>query len=431
MKICLINPPKPNLGDPKQQFPLGLLYLKSFTNKNIDWADISIVDYSCEKGFDFIKGIPDAELYGLTSTTLDYDICVKIASELKQLHKNCKVILGGPHASSCYREISSSIFDSCIIGEGELSFLKLLYDLRYSGRISPAYSSNFIEDIDTIPYPDRASVSDDCVRAYSIFAFGKTFSDGGSTSILTSRGCPYACGFCASNKFWKRKVRYNSVEYVIGEINQIINDYGIRQLRFQDDTFSLNKVRLFKLCDEMEKLNIYFRCSLRVNTVDREILGALYRAGCREVGYGIESMDQRVLNLLCKGTTVEQNYEAIKMTKEFDILARIFIMTGTPGETKETVDKNIEFFEKAAPDIITLNLFAPLPGSEIFSSPERYNCTVLEKDYRKYCFNLSKHKECVPNVLNNDIGIEEMTENINRMRRYIFDYTKVNTGVNI
>jgi radical SAM superfamily enzyme YgiQ (UPF0313 family) len=425
MKICLINPPRKNLFLQNQQFPLGILYVAAILEQNN--YDIFIINLSNTEEYQWENLITEADIYGLTATYLDYPVCEKIAAVIKKKYPNSKIVLGGPHPTTAPEMVNFSLFNSIVIGEGEASIINLIKDYEINNS-RQKYISPLIKNLDSIPYPARHLLPKETITTPSVFAYGEKISKGLATSIITSRGCAYDCKFCASRKIWGCKLRFHSVDYVIGEIKELIDKYGITQLRAQDDTMSLNKPRLIKLCNELAKLNIIFRCSLRVDTVDEEILNVLKNAGCKEIGYGVESADQKVLDILNKKTTVEQNYKAIKITKEAGIITRIFLMTGTPGETSYTIDKNIEFIEKAKPDMVTLNLFAPLPGCEIWDSPEKFNCKILTRDYKAFCFNMSANKESVPNVLNLNITLEEMTSNINKMRKYIFSKGIANLG---
>lgn len=421
MKIVLINPPHPYLADQKRNQPLGIMYLAAMLEK--ENYDVQLVDLCNTDEEDWIKKIPDADIFGIGSTTLDYIRSIKIAKKLKENYK-CIIVLGGAHATSVPRTIDS-IFDKVIIGEGERAFLDLLKDCENenhcyknnTNRYKKFYQREQIEDIDAIPFPARHLLPLDSIVNYNLVEKGKA-----ATSLITSRGCNYNCFFCGSKTMWGQKVRFRSADNVIQELKQIIHDYEVYYFRFHDDTMTLNKKRLLELCKKMEPLNIHWRAHTRVDRSDMETLVAMKKAGCIELGFGMESASQEVLDLNNKKITIEEARFAIKNAKKVGLKVRLFFVVGLPGETKGTVKKNIEFIEDVQPDGVDISTFVPFPGCEIYENPQKFNIQLLTQDYEKFVMTLGlcngeadtdfiyKH----PNLTN-----EELKKNRSEMLNYI------------
>lgn len=413
--ICFVNLPQLYLNDPRAQPPLGLLYVVSAARGL--GHEVLFADLSDTLEGELLARLPEAEVYGVSASSLDIKSAEKVATLAKERNPEARVILGGSHASSWGEKGTySEVFDAVVFGEGEGIIGQVIEDLR-NGRSSRFYRGPRMEDIDLIPLPARDVLTK---QGAPIFAFGKDYKSGGHSSIITSRGCPYRCAFCESPKIWNRRVCFRSVENVVQEIETVIDQYGIYQYRFQDDTMTLDKRRMFALCERFAALGIYWRCSLRVDNVDEKLFAAMYEGGCREVGFGIESGDQQVLDVLQKGTTVAQNARAVKMAKEAGFTVRVFLMSGTPGETRETPYRTIDFLERTKPDIATLAVFAPFPGSEIFDHPERFGTRIKSRNLDEYFINTHRDHQVKSVISIDGLTDEELEHNKSVIRDYIY-----------
>ncbi|MCJ7631373.1 B12-binding domain-containing radical SAM protein, partial [Candidatus Bathyarchaeota archaeon] len=278
-------------------------------------------------------------------------------------------IVGGPHATCMPHELAQ-YFDKVVVGEGEKAIIEIL-EGKWVGKLVHCPP---IEDLDTIPFPARNLIP---IRQYHRRVGGQI-----STGIITARGCPFNCAFCS--KVWDKKVRFRTAENVLGEVKECIDKYDIRAFSVRDDTFTLNRKRLFKILRGFKKLNVAWRCLTRTDQVDEDVLKRMKEAGCTQIVYGIESGNQQILNNLRKGTTVEQNAKAIRLTKEARIHVKAAVIVGSPGETWQTVNLTVAFIENNLPDEAIVCVFTPYPGSPLWSDPEKFKVKILTRDLSKY-----------------------------------------------
>jgi radical SAM superfamily enzyme YgiQ (UPF0313 family) len=432
MKICLINPPHPFLTQPDSQAPSGLLYLASSLKKCRPEVDVELVNLSSVRTKDLKNWkIPYADIYGLTGTCMDYGLNERIAWMIKREYPGAKVIIGGPHATVCPEYINTLIFDSIVRYEGERAILKVVDDYP---SLQPIYMFPYIKNLDKIPYPARYLLKE---KGGNIFyKENEDDKNNKSTVIHTSRGCPYNCAFCTSFGMWHQRVRFRSIKNIIGEMKQVSDEYGIRQYKFCDDTFSLNIPRTIKLCKEFQKLEIKWRCSTRPDKITSGLLKAMKKSGCEEISYGIESGDQHVLDVLNKRTNVKNNKRTLIKTHDAGLYTRALMMIGTPGESLKTVGRNIRFLESAPYGLNCLKFFMPIPGSDIWNNPRKYHAEILDRNFGNYNFFLFEKDEDGNNIETeitdimriDELSLEDFNENKQRMRDYTVASGRGNLG---
>lgn len=430
MRVTMIKPPIPYHLNPKEQQPLGILYVASFIRKN--GYDVKIADLGAEKKH-FVDKIPEADVYGITSTFLDLKSSERVAQEIKKKRKDSKIVLGGfgPTASPEY--VNPDVFDSIVRGEGELAFLECLKDIE-NKNLKREYSQPLIENLDTLPFPARNLLD---VQGGRIFNFGKQLAEGESVTLTTSRGCPFDCYFCANNEMWNNKVRYRTPENVVSEMEEIVGEFKVREIKFQDDNWTLKRDRTLELCEEIKELNnklpkrIFWRAYTRTDLVDNKILKAMKDAGCIEIDYGIESGDQDILDIMNKKTTVEQNIEAIILAKETNLDVRGFMMVGLPGTTKYTIKRERDFLEKAKPHAINIAVFTPYPGSEMWKNPKKFGIKILYKpeNYKQIDifdkYNMHLYSNDPKRTIDSVISIDNLKqEELERIKRDIINHAK-------
>ncbi|MCX5785608.1 MAG: radical SAM protein [Elusimicrobia bacterium] len=354
MRILLINPPhsfsryNPLAGAGMALPPLGLLYIAAYLRKELPEAELKVIDCPALKlsAEDFeaeVKAFrPD--LAGVTVYTGTFTSSANAAAAIKKIFPHCFVAAGGPHATARPAQcLEKEGFDAVIAGEGERAFAELAVRLAKglgpdgigglvlkkrsgSGETAARYAPL---DLDTLPMPARDLVD---LKLYRPAIFGyKRFP---VTSMVTSRGCPFTCGFCSKSVFGDQ-YRAQSPERTLGEILWLIKDYGIREISFQDDTFTLDRERVMKLCALIKEngLNLTWSCMTRVDLVDGELLKKMREIGCVSIAFGIDGASDGACGLMGKGFKMSRAREAVLAARNTGIETRGYYVFGYPGET--------------------------------------------------------------------------------------------------
>jgi anaerobic magnesium-protoporphyrin IX monomethyl ester cyclase len=431
MKIILIDLPHVYLMQQMTQAPMGIMYLGAVLEKN--GHDVSILRLN---NLEKIDTIEKADIYGISSVSLDYSSTKIVAKKLRET-KSGKIIIGGYHATvetdKVLNEKDDSgnfLWDCVCVGEFESKILDVINSLYENIKIDRLQRGLITNDLDTLPFPARHLIKD---QGSSIFAYDKHYSDNKlSTVICSSRGCPFNCCFCATGAMWGNRVRFRSAKNLIEEMNECIDKYDIREFRFSDELFTVNRKRTMSLMEWFKGKNIYWKCSTRTDCVDKELLIAMRDGGCKEIAFGIESADENVLVAIDKRNDIKKNIEALHLCNNIGINTRVLMMINTPGETVDTVDKNIEFLESIPYTCASLSVFKPLPGSPAWMTPEKFGIKIKDRDLDKYNIYMwikgqldENNSEDVFEILTLP-SIEHQINNRKRMLEYFYGTKKMN-----
>lgn len=385
MRIVLISPPHKNIVSttiPEKinqergvQPPLGLLYLASYLKEYSEHA-VTIIDCDAE-GLDYpdlkqriSQHQPDiVGIQVLTFTLLD---ALKTAALVKNVLEGIPVVFGGPHVTIYPQEsLEYQDVDYIVRGEGEASFKRMLdvinseemllsingIGFKKNGETVITKEPIFIDNLDSLPFPDRTLLP--YQKYYSLLS--KNFP---ITTMMTSRGCPYHCIFCER---MGKKFRAISAAKVIAEIEHCLK-LGIKEIFFHDDTFTIDKKRVFEICSLISEKNLRFDWSARarVDTASYDLLSAMKRAGCGRISFGVESGNPRILQNLKKGITLEQAVSAFRDAKKLKIKTLADFMIGSPGETRQDIMETFDFVKKLNPDYVQFSVTTPYPGTELY-----------------------------------------------------------------
>jgi len=268
--------------------------------------------------------------------------------------------------------------DAVVIGEGEVTILELLEAVASKNSLSGidgiAYRDgdtvfinkrrSLIKDIDTIPFPAFDLFPMEYYRMWRLPHAEKTDF---LMNMLSGRGCPFRCNFCYR---MDKGFRARSNESIIEEIKLLKKDYGITYIAFSDELLMTSAKRTIKLCEDFIKdnLNIKFYCNGRLNYAEPEVLKIMKRAGCVFINYGIEAMDDRVLENMNKQLTTEKIIKGIENTLDIGISPGFNIIWGNIGDTAETLNKGVEFLLKYddGAQLRTIRPVTPYPGSDLY-----------------------------------------------------------------
>ena len=336
--------------------------------------------------------------------------------------------MGGFHATVCGD--SEGVFDAICRGEGERIILEIADDIS-CGNLKKVYEADRIDDLDSLAWPARDLLD---YQGGNIFAFNQNVFANGSTVIVGSRGCPFRCAFCGSVSLWKRQYRSRSPENISNEIEHVVKTFRIRQFRFSDEVFTIRKEYTYSLCRFLKPLNIAWKCSTRVQLLDKELLNAMRESGCHEIAVGAESGDPSVLQALKKDQTPEEIHQCCQRISEAGINVRLLMMINTPGETERTVDLNIRMLERTPHVMASLAVFKPLPGCEIWDNPGNFKIDILSRDLSQYNLQVCRsdasfHIQNEPPVVYiHGLDFEQMYKNRRRMYNYLENKKSLNRG---
>lgn len=389
MRVAIVAPPYPLEEAPAP--PLGITYVAAAFEAA--GAEVRIFDYivGCYSPID-LQGRLDRfrpQVVGSTSVTLNFPGAAAIVAEAKRHDPSLITLMGGPHVSfddrgtlDAYPEV-----DLIVRGEGEQTIAELMaagmdpaawgeirgLTFRREGRIVATDARPFIDDLDTLPLPAR-----------HLLPLSRYQALGYPISIITSRGCPYSCIFCLGRRMVGNKVRQRSAPLVVDEIEQILS-YGIDRINVADDLFVSHRGKVKEVCEEILRRDLRFAWSAfaRVNTVDRETLLLMRKAGCDSVSFGVESGNAEMLKRIGKGITREQVKEAVSLCKEAGIIPHTSFIVGLPGETAETL-RETEEFAAGLGSLYGYHFLAPFPGTTVREEVEKYDLEILTDAWERY-----------------------------------------------
>jgi radical SAM superfamily enzyme YgiQ (UPF0313 family) len=394
VKVTLINPPTlQGVFHHHPYLPAGLAYLAAVLEEKGN--QVTIIDCIAE-GIDqnqlkhkLAKLNPD--VIGISSMTPMVHSALMAARGAKEVCPNTPVVLGGPHATFMDKEILAiePAVDVIIRGEGEVTLAELIKRItnnvglntangityRHQEQIVQNPSRGYIQNLDDLPFPTYKHFHLEKYRLFGKLVF----------PVITSRGCPFQCNFCTNSRILGKQYRVRSPQNIGHELEVLKRDYNADSFTFYDDTLTLDKKRLYDICDEIKsrKLNTPWDCQTRVDQVSEEMFTKMKKTNCQQVFFGIESGCQSVLNAVNKRTTVEQNEVAIKLAKKTGLFVAISIIIGYPGETTEMRKETFNFIKRAEPDDVYLCIATPYPGTELRKEVERLGYK-MSSDWSRY-----------------------------------------------
>jgi anaerobic magnesium-protoporphyrin IX monomethyl ester cyclase len=317
----------------------------------------------------------DADVVGVSCLATLEDDCLGMA---RLLRGRCRLLVAGGPLPTCDPEQFLGAFDVVVRGEGERTMVELLAALEAGGGladvpgvVTPARGTTcgaatavfaparpFAEDLDALSFPARDLLPND---AY--LADGRRRCGASVTTVMSTRGCPFACDFC-SNVVFGRSYRVRSPGPVVDEVEQALA-LGYDRISFADDVFTLEHGRIAAVCDEIERRGLRFawECLGRADGFDAATARRMRAAGCDRIFFGIESGVDAVLRLMNKRTTAEQARGAVLAARSAGLRVGAFFILCYPGETDETVLQTLRFAASLPLDYLGLTVPYPLPGT--------------------------------------------------------------------
>jgi len=399
--ILLINPPRFNKISVIREIrcagftpgsnypPLKLAYMAGYLrdNKlkvNIIDANVENLSYNdLKKRIKLIK--PKIVIFSSSPSTMAHD--AKTAEIAKQVDKNILTVLEDTHIAPAMPEKVLKEFkdiDVLINSGSEITALEIykkeLKDVKgiaHRKGVNPPQKEFNIEKqsmpaYDLLPVKKYTSISTSRKKPFA--------------TILTSVGCPFDCSFCVIGgatifRGYGPKWQAKSPEKTLKEIEYLIDNFKIKSLYFFDETFTIDKNRVKKICEMIieKKIKIEWACNSRVDTIDEELMKLMKKAGCWKICFGVESGSQKILDHISKKTILEDTKKIFKLAKKFGICATASTMIGLPGETKKTLDETLKFIKSLKPYRAQIVITIPYPGTRLYDEVKQKG--FLEKDY--------------------------------------------------
>lgn len=391
MKVALVRPwYHSHLITP----PLGIGYIASACRtKNIETVIIDGLnrDLSPEAAAGLCRDYP---VVGISLMASYINEAAHLTALLKRL--GATVVIGGPYPTALpYQALGETGADYAVVGEGEETFPGLVRSIVSrqdrlprgaikAGTVGSFEEQPFITDLDNIAFPDWEHMDP---RTYKKAPHGGVVKHFPVAPVITSRGCPYECTFCASPRIWKRKIRYRSARNTVDEIEYLVKRFGVREIHFEDDNLTLKKEHAQEICDAILSRGLKISWAtpngVRADTLDKPLLDLMKRSGCYYLAFGIESANSAILRNIKKRTDIESISRAIGLARSVGIVTQGFFIFGLPGETRQSMDETMRFAMKSGLDRAQFLLLDVLPGSELWDTLGKERCVSL-REARSY-----------------------------------------------
>jgi len=385
MRTLLINPPYPFTEWPNM--PLGLSYIAAVLEQNgveVKVLDLLVSQFSEEKVHRCMAEFRP-EVVGVTAVTMNYPASSNILKLCKRFDDNVITVIGGPHVTFCAEQTlrEAPWIDIVVRAQGEYTMLDIVSGkkpaeieglvFRDRDGIVATADRPWIENLDELPLPAR-----------HLFPLAKyrAFNAGGS--LISGRGCPFNCIFCAGHRMTGRTVRRRNPKLVVDEM-EVVRGLGFKEIYVEDDLLTLNHAHVNAICDEILSRNLKIRWNAfsRVDTITRELLRRMKQAGCYGLVFGVESGNQEILDRVKKKITLKKVKQAVGLTKEAGMSAVTSFILGLPGETRKTMRQSYDLARSLdAP--YCLHVLSPFPGTEVREKAAEYGITILTDDWSKY-----------------------------------------------
>ena len=399
MKVLVANPPWPGPGygarsdvrwphkrsDKFIEYPIYLAYVVAVLEKagiEVEFLDAIVEEMSIADFADAAARInPDMVVIECSTPSIDYDLLT--AKSLKRKMSDVFMVLVGSHPTFFHREIMKETeqVDAICRGEFDLTVKDLAVALSNGDELDKVEGITYrdgqgvqanqdrplIENLDELPFPARHIVKGDPYRQ-------GTFTGKYCTTIVSSRGCPHRCSYCLwPRTLYGNRFRARSAENVVAEIEEVVRDYHVDEIYFDDDSLALNRARILRICQLINQKGIRVKWipQCRVDSMNEEVLGAMKEAGCHYIRFGVESGSQKMLDIMRKRVTLAQIEQAFELCRKVGMKTQAFFLFGTPGETPQTISETIKFAKKLRPDSAQFAVVIPHPGTDLYEICQR------------------------------------------------------------
>jgi len=360
-------------------FPIYQAYTLAILER--EGFDVAAIDCSVNlMGIGDFVGVverlaPDLVVLEISTPSFNTDMATATAFK-QRVHVPLAVI--GTHVTVFHREIIEKhpSIDFVARGEYEYTVLELARTLQTHGDLAEVLGLTFRRNGDVVVNPDRPYVEDlDALPfpardRYEWWKYHEpTYYALPWITMISSRGCPYRCTFCAwPQTMYGHKYRVRSAKNVVDEMEYCIKKYRPGEIFFDDDTFTIGKPRVMEICREIvqRKRGVIWSCMGRTDTVDREMLAAMFNAGCRKIKFGVETGSPRIMTEIKKGLDLSKVVGAFDAARSVGMEVHGTFMIGLPGETRDAVKETVELARSIRMDSVQFSIATPFPGTEFY-----------------------------------------------------------------
>ena len=379
MKVLLSTPP----GKTTELWPpLGLLYIASSLRARRR-EDVQVLDAFCrnlsgdELAAHVARERPD--VFGINCSTHTFLEAIEALRKIHEARPETTLVMGGYHSTFAAEKILRDypFVEYVIKGEAERAFPDLLDRLEQDKEPSDVEGISYlrdgnlvsqplavIKDLDALPAPDRRMLGD---LEYGYFHEKIRLTFGKFTTIVSSRGCPFACTYCSCAAFSQRRWRARTATNVVDELEDLY-EQGYENVVFVDDNFTLKKSRVMEICEQIRERRIRMRlyCEGRVDNAPYDLLRTMKRAGFDVMYFGVESPTPHVLNYYKKGIRAIQAQQAVADAKRAGMIVVTSFIIGAPVEKREDIQRTIDFIRDLRPHAVQVNILDCLVGTPIW-----------------------------------------------------------------
>lgn len=403
--VVLFSPPSRMINHYRP--PVGLLYVGGYLTRmglRVKIIDVPLKEQVRDKKFfDNLENIIEdvyqkmlgefrqlnTKIVGISCYTPEYFEVVKLTRAIKKIDSSVKIIVGGIHPTFYPQDFfdEETEVDICVLGEGELTAYELCQSILDNGkkdlseikgiayfdsklqRVIYTPRRPLAENLDDISFPDYSLIDMQYYTNANPYAIRGCFLR--SMYSLATRGCPSQCTFCVARKLreFNGTGRVRSAESLVKELKELKEKYGIDSFYFIDDLFTIDKSNVRKFCNLLKSQNfgLVWGCSSKVSTLSEETIKVMAEADCIQIDFGVERGSDNALRLIKKGQNIEMVKHVFNLCHKYGIRTFTNMLVNLPQETEEDLNDILKLLDELAPEVVSINIFTPYPGTEIYN----------------------------------------------------------------
>jgi radical SAM superfamily enzyme YgiQ (UPF0313 family) len=378
-RVCLISAPTANdFQDPElaemdairviaEHAPLGILSLAAVLEQHgvtPTIVDLNRLYYDCLRSEEYRRGATDFcayaaryfqsqsfDIYGFSTICSSYPLTLRIAAAVKRTHPAASILLGGPQASVVDVATMKSFpaIDLIVRGEAEATLVTVLEALDGRGSLEAVSGITYRRGAEIVRNANAAAIADLDSLPFPAFHLYPYMHACKNVPLELGRGCPFACTFCSTNDFFRRRFRLKSPRRMIADMTRIRETYGIVSFDLVHDMFTVDRKRVVAFCEALLESGEKFHwgCSARTDCIDDELVELMAHAGCEGIFFGIETGSQRMQTIIDKGLDLAEAAARVETTDRFKITTAVSLITGFPEETRDDLKGTVDFFMDA------------------------------------------------------------------------------------